>query len=485
MEMSYNDKGLEAYNEGRYLEAKKYFMKAFKKDPENTVIIENVITVHYELVKDGYIGYVSDAIKYAELGARKQVKDSNYFLGEIYDPMIENNVPKRYKDSEMAIEYYLKVIMDKNSDFVSNAYNNLGYTYGEIKNNAYVAACFCKVAVLMEPSEIVYKNNYYAFWKELTESEENRVKQLTSLEDVDNKLLQLINKDEAMQQESDVIPEVKYNTEQEMTNMAENPYDKLNKLVGLSSIKKDVQSMVNLVKMQKKRQIQGLKPIPISLHLVFSGNPGTGKTTIARILAEIYKEIGVLSKGQLVEVDRAELVAGYLGQTAIKTQEKIEEALGGILFIDEAHTLAKEGEDYGQEAIDTILKAMEDYREDFIVIVAGYSDLMKKFINSNPGLQSRFNKYIDFPDYSIDELTEIFLMMCKEYEYWLDQDAQRVMKEKIHEMVENKTSNFANARDIRNMFEKVITNQATRLANSGNCDISQIISDDFHIACEE
>ncbi len=255
---------------------------------------------------------------------------------------------------------------------------------------------------------------------------------------------------------------------------------KLNNLVGLSAIKSDVIGLVNLIKIQKKRKEMGMKTVPVSLHLVFSGNPGTGKTTVARILADIYKEIGVLSKGHLVEVDRSGLVAGYVGQTAIKTQEKINEALGGILFIDEAYTLAKDGNDFGQEAIDTILKAMEDKREDFIVIVAGYSNLMQNFINSNPGLKSRFNKYIYFPDYSADELIEIFYSMCNEYQYKLSADADKTMKEKIKLLEFNKDENFANARDIRNMFEKVITNQATRLALSNSPDdIMEISAEDF------
>ena len=206
----------------------------------------------------------------------------------------------------------------------------------------------------------------------------------------------------------------------------------------------------------------GLPSVPVSLHLVFSGNPGTGKTTVARIIAKIYKQIGVLSKGQLIEVDRASLVAGYVGQTAIKTMEKIKEAKGGVLFIDEAYSLNKEGNDYGQEAIDTILKAMEDYREDFVVIVAGYKELMERFINSNPGLKSRFNKYIEFDDYNENELVQIFCSMCRKHGYVVTDDALSKVQEKIKCMLKNKDENFANARDIRNLFEVIITNQANR-----------------------
>ena len=240
--------------------------------------------------------------------------------------------------------------------------------------------------------------------------------------------------------------------------------EELQELIGLKSIKHDVAELINLAKVQKMREDMGLKFVPTSLHLVFSGNPGTGKTTVARILARLYKEIGILTKGQLVEVDRSGLVAGYVGQTALKTQEKIQEAMGGVLFIDEAYALAKEGNDYGQEAIDTILKAMEDHRRDFVVIVAGYTKPMEEFINSNPGLRSRFNKYLYFEDYTADELMGIFDLQCKKYSYKLSDEARKEIEALIREREANKDETFANAREIRNLFEDIITNQATRIA---------------------
>ncbi len=261
------------------------------------------------------------------------------------------------------------------------------------------------------------------------------------------------------------------------TESGRSPMEDLDELIGMETIKKDVRELINLVKMQKLRKEKGMKSMPVSLHLVFTGNPGTGKTTVARILADIYREIGILSTGQLVEVDRAGLVAGYVGQTAIKTQEKIDEATGGILFIDEAYTLAKKGgQDYGQEAIDTLINLMEKRRDNFIVIVAGYPDLMRDFINSNPGLKSRFNKYIHFPDYSADELVRIFIQLCSKYEYKIEDDAREIVKKRIEDHVANKNESFSNARDIRNIFETIVSNQASRVMTSEELNDEEIMT---------
>ena len=240
----------------------------------------------------------------------------------------------------------------------------------------------------------------------------------------------------------------------------------LNELVGLEVVKKDVESLVNLVKVRALRRERGMKCPDMSFHLVFSGNPGTGKTTVARSGGKIYAALGLLSKGHLVEVDRSGLVAGYEGQTAIKTQEVIEKSLGGVLFIDEAYTLAPEGadKDFGQEAIDTILKAMEDHRDDFVVIVAGYATLMPRFIDSNPGLKSRFNKYLHFEDYDGGQLYEIFLGRVKRSDYKLSEEAGETARRYLARLYEARDDNFGNARDVRNLFERIVANQADRVA---------------------
>ena len=246
--------------------------------------------------------------------------------------------------------------------------------------------------------------------------------------------------------------------------------EELNELIGLKTVKHDVEELVSLAKVRKMREEKGMKAVPMSLHLVFSGNPGTGKTTVARILGKLYKEIGILETGQMVETDRSGLVAGYVGQTAIKTQKKIQEAMGGVLFIDEAYTLNQKDENFGQEAIDTILKAMEDHRDEFIVIVAGYTQLMKEFIESNPGLKSRFNKFFEFPDYTVDELQQIFELQCDKYQYKLTDEAAAAVREEIIRLEAAKGENFANAREVRNLFERIITNQAARVSELDNMD---------------
>ena len=238
----------------------------------------------------------------------------------------------------------------------------------------------------------------------------------------------------------------------------------LNELIGLAGIKKEVNNLINMVTIYKLRQQNGLKTVDMSLHMVFTGNPGTGKTMIARIMSRIYRSLGILSKGHLVEVDRSGLVAGYVGQTAAKTSGVIEKALGGVLFIDEAYALnGKSENDFGQEAIDTLLKAMEDHREDLVVIVAGYDGLMEKFIHSNPGLESRFNRYLHFDDYTVDEMLGILDLNLKKGQYRLTDDAREAARVYI---VDANTSSisFGNGRGVRNVFERLLVAQANRLS---------------------
>ena len=240
----------------------------------------------------------------------------------------------------------------------------------------------------------------------------------------------------------------------------------LDGLCGLEKVKADVKSLINLVKVRRLREEAGLPVPPMSLHLVFLGNPGTGKTTVARLLAKIYHAMGVLSRGQLVEVDRSGLVAGFVGQTAIKTGEVVQKAIGGVLFIDEAYALASQdnANDFGHEAVEVLLKGMEDHRDDLIVIVAGYTGPMERFIHSNPGLESRFNKYFHFDDYDAGELLAIFRSLCKKNGYALSPEGDAWAEGALRELYEHRDENFGNARDVRNLFERAVARQADRVA---------------------
>lgn len=237
-------------------------------------------------------------------------------------------------------------------------------------------------------------------------------------------------------------------------------------LIGLDRVKREVASLRNFVIVQKQREQQGLKPASVSYHCVFSGSPGTGKTTVARIVAGIYKDLGILKKGHLVECQRADLVGEYLGQTAPKTNAKIDEALDGVLFIDEAYSLAdgRNDDSYGREAIETLLKRMEDDRDRLVVILAGYSQEIQGFIESNPGLQSRFNRYIHFDDYTAEELQRIFLFNVEIAQYKITQEAYNAVLDTIRRKIAEKDKHFGNARYVRNLFESVIQRQANRVS---------------------
>ncbi|TXN17321.1 AAA family ATPase [Methylobacterium sp. WL122] len=273
--------------------------------------------------------------------------------------------------------------------------------------------------------------------------------------------------------EGDAIPET-----------LENCIAELHALVGLDNIKSEVETLINLARVFASRRRMGMPVPPMSHHLVLAGNPGTGKTTVARIISKVYHILGILSTNKFVEVDRSGLVANFVGQTATKTKSVIDSALGGVLFIDEAYALTRGTmNDYGDEAIEVILKAMEDNRGDLIIIVAGYSEKMAGFLEFNPGLKSRFRQTLVFPDYTPQQMCDIYLRMATTNGYRLDLEAQSALEARLETVWKNRDENFANARDVRNLFERTIARQADRIIAVGDYAVnalSLIKREDIH-----
>lgn len=276
----------------------------------------------------------------------------------------------------------------------------------------------------------------------------------------------------------EVPPGVSFTPPPEGTNTVEAALAELNELIGLKEVKAEVEKFVNIVKINKLREEHGLKVPKISYHMVFTGNPGTGKTTVARIMAKIYHALGIVKKGHLVETDRGGLIAEYVGQTAVKTGKVIDFALDGVLFIDEAYAITEgDGKNgYGSECVATLLKRMEDNRDRLVVIVAGYTDEMKRFIDANPGLESRFNRKIHFPDYTAKELADIFRLRAKLAEYVLSKDVEHWIEPYIGLMTKDRDKKFGNGRWVRNLFEKAIERQAMRLAEIENPTREQLMT---------
>lgn len=253
--------------------------------------------------------------------------------------------------------------------------------------------------------------------------------------------------------------------------------EELENLVGLKEIKELVLEIFALLFINKKRVDAGLKTESQVLHMVFKGNPGTGKTTVARIIGSIFREMGVLTKGHLIEVERADLVGEYIGHTAQKTRDLIKKALGGILFIDEAYSLSRGGDkDFGREAIDTLVKGMEDHRKNFILILAGYEHEMEKFLRSNPGLPSRFPIQIQFPDYSLDDLINMAELMCVQREYKMAPACITKLKQIIKKEMNDPYHAFSNGRYVRNLLEKAVRNQALRMIKQPNASREELMT---------
>ena len=385
---------------------------------------------------------------------RKVLNEERYFLPMVLVPFLSDDqkaekeifgldtFPIQLKDK--LLSYWDKISARlKNSEIKDNAFASLAYLKKFDSDNG--TANFDKIAVSMDQiAECFMKAD-----GTVTKDEEERLKQIHAL----------IYSAEIGEKS------VEAKKAEETPETMEMVMAKIDALIGMDNIKNEIKTFVNLIKVQKERKDRGMPVSPFSLHSVFYGPPGTGKTTVARLLGKVYKCLGMLKKGQLIETDRAGLVAGYVGQTAIKTDEQVQKALDGVLFIDEAYTLSgSEGKDFGQEAIDCLLKRMEDYRDRLVVIVAGYPDEMKLFINSNPGLKSRFSRYFYFDNYKPEDLVKIFDGFIKNAAFKISDAGRAKMLKLLSELYEFRDRTFGNGRLVRNIFEKIVERQANRIA---------------------
>lgn len=316
-----------------------------------------------------------------------------------------------------------------------------------------------------------YEEDDSGFWEEEDIQEEEEDFMEASLEE------ELPDQEEDKEEfKEEISQEAEIQAKEEKNARLEEYLEELNSLVGLDAVKAEINSLINLIKVRKMRESFQLPAMDMSYHMIFTGEPGTGKTTVARLVAKIYKELGILSKGTLVETDRSGLVAGYVGQTAIKVKEVTDKAIGGVLFIDEAYALTGGGvpNDFGSEAIDTLVKVMEDHRDDLVVIAAGYRREMKEFLASNTGLVSRFNKFIDFADYTVEELLAILDSMAKKAGILMDEEAREFTALSLGRFKKEDFRKFGNARGIRNLFEKIMVNQANRIVTYENPTLEQL-----------
>jgi AAA+ superfamily predicted ATPase len=429
-------------------------------------------------ITDCYPQFIApiEEIQWSDWGTEDDIPDGKYviWMGFYSLSMALSNIDNNFSIEEVDFFRNIKQIFDEDEDEVNNlSSQELLKIYRSNFESSKHLVGEIKIPIPLEYLDI-YDNNhgtnfgqnartmYFRYANALVKADGKITSQeIEALE----KLKNIFYPTEYIPSKTLIeIPHSKNNEENKSRSLDE-LLSNLNNLVGLDDVKKDVQEMVNFLKIQQLRESKGMSSTPISKHLVFLGNPGTGKTTIARLLSEIYKALNVISSGHLVETDRAGLVAGYVGQTALKVHDVVNKALGGILFIDEAYTLNGEGQDFGSEAIDTLLKLMEDNRNDLIVIVAGYTEKMNKFLLSNPGFKSRFNKYISFQDYSPEQLQKIFVRLCENGSFKLTLEAEKKLLETFEIMYKEKDETFGNARLARNIFENAVNNQANRIIN--------------------
>ena len=391
-----------------------------------------------------------------------QYKAQHFFLSDIIS-IYNQNATIETEKSRFVLAYYFDVL--KNNHFADVKAIN---TLNKLVSDSNFSSNLEKIRIQNRISSINDKQNQSFLLTALSETKNPKLQQiLNSFENFAHVAFNLKFDKEATKQILESKKEIENSNITAISgeDTLEKVLEELNQLVGLEKVKQDVNEIINLLEVQKKRELQGLKNIEIMLHTVFIGPPGTGKTTVARLLGRIFKHLGYLSKGQLYETDREGMIAGYVGQTATKVNKVVEESKGGVLFIDEAYGLTQNGlgNDYGAEAVNTLLKRMEDFRDDLAVVVAGYNEPMQLFIASNPGLRSRFNRYFFFEHFSPSQLLEIFVSFCKKSDFILTPEASEKISDTFELLYQKKDDSFGNARVARNIFEKCVQNQANRI----------------------
>jgi len=414
-----------------------------------------------------------------QLLSLRDLEHGSGMAGLFFDGMLNIMLCLSYLDGrrEAVATKYLGIYFDKNSVFLQNSKHP-----GQAVDSKYIFKKLCNGELEKSNEEIVKADGNFELYKRRhlfyrTEQMENV--QTATLKTAHASAVELLTEEKettsAAEGKEERVQEEQALLESVQSAHLDALIDELNALVGLKEVKTEIRSLINLIKVRKMREKYCLPEIEMSYHMVFTGNPGTGKTTLARLVGKIYKELGILTHGEMTETDRSGLVAGYVGQTALKVKEVVEKAVGGVLFIDEAYALAQAGaNDFGAEAIDTLVKLMEDHRENLVVIVAGYTEEMKKFLKSNTGLVSRFNRFIPFPDYSTEELTEILIGMAKKAGLVLEEGLAEKISAYLNQMTEKERYEFGNARGIRNLFETMVVNQANRIVTLENCSMEQL-----------
>ena len=413
-----------------------------------------------------------------QLLSLRDMEHNSGMAGLFFDGLLNIMLCLSYLDNkrEAIATKYLGIYFDRISMFLQNTKNP-----GQAVDSKYIFKKLCNGELEKSNDEIIKAEGNFELYKRrhlFYRSEQMESVQTANVKPSQSSSVQVLLEEEA---EPDKKQEAKPQmSEQAVLDAVQSAHldalvEELNSLVGLREVKTEIRSLINLIKVRKMREKYCLPEIEMSYHMVFTGNPGTGKTTLARLVGKIYKELGILTHGEMTETDRSGLVAGYVGQTALKVKEVVEKAVGGVLFIDEAYALASTGSnDFGSEAIDTLVKLMEDHRENLVVIVAGYTEEMKHFLKSNTGLVSRFNRFIPFPDYSTQELVDILSGMAGKAGLVLEEGLHGKIAAYLDGMTEKERYEFGNARGIRNMFETMVVNQANRIVTLENCSVEQL-----------